>query len=34
MREKKKNIMRTPKEKESIVLESYQFGAAKTAKKI
>ena len=33
MREKKKNIMRTPEEKESIVLESYQFGGIKTAKK-
>ena len=33
MREKKKNIMRTPEEKESIVLESYQFGGVKTAKK-
>ena len=33
MREKKNNIMRTPKEKEQIVLESDQFGVAKTAKK-
>lgn len=33
MREKKKNIMRTPEEKESIILESYQFGGIKTAKK-
>ena len=33
MREKKKNIMRTPEEKESIILESYQFGGTKTAKK-
>ncbi len=33
MREKKNNIMRTPKEKEQIVLESDQFGVTKTAKK-
>ncbi len=33
MREKKKHIMRTPEEKESIILESYQFGGIKTAKK-
>ena len=33
MREKKSNIMRTPKEKEQIVLESDQFGVIKTAKK-
>ena len=33
MREKKNNIMRTPKEKEQIVLESDRFGVAKTAKK-
>lgn len=29
----KKNVMRTPKEKEEIVLDSYQFGATKTAEK-
>lgn len=33
MREKKSNIMRTPKEKEQIVLESDQFGVTKTAEK-
>lgn len=33
MRVKKKNIMRTPEEKESIILESYQLGRMKTAKK-
>ena len=33
MREKKKNIMRTPEEKESIILESFQFTILKTAKK-
>lgn len=33
MREKKSNIMRTPKEKEQIVLESYRFGVTKTAEK-
>ena len=33
MREKKKYIMRTPEEKEFVILESYQFGGTKTAKK-
>ena len=33
MREKKNNTMRTPEEKEQIVLESDQFGVVKTAKK-
>ena len=33
MSQKKKNIMRTPKEKEQIILESDRFGVAKTAKK-
>ena len=33
MREKKKNIMRTPEEKERIVLESLQNGCSQTAEK-
>ena len=33
MRTKTKNTMRSPEEKESIILESYQFGGIKTAKK-
>ncbi len=33
MREKKKNIMRTPEEKERIVLESFQSGCSQTAEK-
>ena len=33
MRVKKKNTMRTPEEKESIILESYQLGRMETAKK-
>ena len=33
MRTSKKNIMRSPEEKETIVLESYQKGRIKTAEK-
>ena len=33
MREKTRNVMRSAEEKEAIVVESYQFGCRKTAKK-
>ena len=33
MRTKKENTMRTPEEKEQIVLDSYQFGSNKAAEK-
>ena len=33
MREKTRNVMRSAEEKEAIVVESYQFGCRKTARK-